>query len=121
MFNQIIFPRIGWGELYECEDLTGHISDDAWWERYNFKRCPRDLDAAFEFDYSPRPDHLTDPYNNECEFCVSTGVVNAYLIPSKKRAEFALPTEATTRFTRTFAYARGNRLNEKERWRMNLG
>jgi len=74
--------------------------------------------ANFESDYTPRPDGLTDQFSAACGFCVSTEA--AYLIPTKKRSEFALPVEVTRMFTRSYAYARGNGLNENEPWRLLL-
>jgi hypothetical protein len=164
MFDQILFAKIGWGDVYQGKDLTGRFRNDAWWERYNFLLRPDDrcygyippitryesppkpqisdnwlvvfvapengsgatvpvgfyLGANFKPDYTPRPDGLTDCYGNQCDFCVSTEAANAYLIPVKKRSEFALQVRVTKHFTRNFAYARGNRVDENEDWRLIL-
>jgi hypothetical protein len=46
MRKQILFARIGWGNNYSGEDLTGHFSEPnssgSWWERFNFMPGPDD-------------------------------------------------------------------------------
>lgn len=77
--------------------------------------------ADLKLEYSDRPDGLRDDTGSICKFCASTEAKDAYLIPLLKRKEFALPVEATNRFTRTFAYARGrHRAGKEETWRLLL-
>lgn len=46
MNRNILFARIGWGERYVGEDLTGNFSEpsktNSWWERFNFAVGPGD-------------------------------------------------------------------------------
>jgi hypothetical protein len=47
MFDKILIARIGWGDLYQGEELVGNFSEPnesgSWWERFNFKPS---IDAA---------------------------------------------------------------------------
>lgn len=46
MYRNILLARIGWGERYVGEDLTGNFSEptqsNSWWERFNFAVGPGD-------------------------------------------------------------------------------
>jgi hypothetical protein len=77
-------------------------------------------DADFQENYEPRPDELPDSLGNPCGFCVRAFAEDTYLIPVEKRRRYALPAEVTSHFTRTFAYACGNAVNEDDPWRVML-
>ena len=75
------------------------------------------LKAKLESEYLQRPDGLLDCLGVENIYCVSTLAANAVLIPSDKRLQYALPSEATAHFTRQYCYARGNNVDNTQGWR----
>ena len=69
MFDQILFARIGWGNLYEGEELVGNFSEPnesgSWWERFNFKRSVNGLCYGYvppmgAYQAPPRPANCLD-------------------------------------------------------------
>ncbi len=159
MYDQILFAKIGWAELYTGDNVDAHTSDKSWCERHNFlkvgtscygyitpanRRLPNPkgdrtnwlivfvapwkvdgpivpvgfyLNAKLEPEYLKRPDGLPDRLRKKNVYCVSTLETNAVLIPSDERLQYALPSEVTAYFRRTFCYARGNNIDKTQRWR----
>jgi hypothetical protein len=68
MFDRIMFARIGWGDVYEGEELVGNFSEPkvsgSWWERFNFKRfkgrCYGYIPPMGKQQFSPRPKNWED-------------------------------------------------------------
>ena len=64
MFDKILFARIGWGDVYQGEELVGNFSEPnesgSWWERFNFKPIDDGLCYGYvppvgQFQAPPRP------------------------------------------------------------------
>jgi HNH endonuclease len=69
MNRNILFARIGWGDRYVGEDLTGNFSEpnetNSWWERFNFtvgpgNRCYGFVPPLGRFSSQPNPTEKTD-------------------------------------------------------------